>query len=104
MRKTPAFPALFLTGLIAGVTLLTADNAGRGRQANRSAKQSADSIVTPVVGHSWLNHLHIKSSDSSLGRGAGQYAHRRGIAAGRDPTTGRTRGGQRAGHLHVEGP
>ena len=30
-------------------------------------------IVTPVVGPSWLNHLNIKYTDTSLGRGAGRY-------------------------------
>ena len=73
MRKRHAFPALFLAGLIAGAALLTADTASRGRQANKSAEQSADPIVTPVAGPSWLNHLNIKFSESSLGRGAGQY-------------------------------
>jgi mono/diheme cytochrome c family protein len=58
---------------MAGATLLSADNAGYGRQANRSAVQSADAIVTPVVGPSWLHHLNLKFSDSSLGRGAGRY-------------------------------
>lgn len=71
MRKRHALPALFLAGLIAGATLLGADS--RGRQANRSAAQPADSIVTPVVGPSWLNHLKLNFSDSSLGRGAGRY-------------------------------
>ena len=71
MRKRHALPALFLAGLIAGATLLGADS--RGRQPNRSAAQPADSIVTPVVGPSWLNHLKLNFSDSSLGRGAGRY-------------------------------
>ena len=73
MRKRHALPALFLAGLIAGATLLSADNASHGRQANRSAVQSADAIVTPVAGPSWLNHLELKFRDSSLGRGAGRY-------------------------------
>lgn len=73
MRKRQALPALFLAGLIAGATLLSADDASRSRQANRTAVQPADSIVTPVAGPSWLNHLNLKFSDSSLGRGAGLY-------------------------------
>jgi mono/diheme cytochrome c family protein len=73
MRKRHALPALFLAGLIAAATLLSADNGSRGRQATRSAVPPADSIVTPVAGPSWLNHLNLKFSDSSLGRGAGLY-------------------------------
>ena len=73
MRTKHALPALFLAGLIAGATRLSADDASRGRQANRSPAQPQDSMVTPVVGPSWLNHLNVKFSDSSLGRGAGRY-------------------------------
>ena len=82
MRKRHALPALFLAGLIAGTALLSANNASRGRQAKRPAVPSADSIVTPVAGPSWLNHLNLKFSDSSLGRGAGLY--------GPTPTESRT--------------
>jgi mono/diheme cytochrome c family protein len=73
MRKRHAFPALFLAGLISGATLLSADNASHGRQANHSAVQSADAIVTPVAGPSWLNQRKLTFRDSSLGRGAGRY-------------------------------
>jgi mono/diheme cytochrome c family protein len=59
--------------LIAGATLLSADNVNRDPQANQSAVQSADSTVTPVAGPSWLHHLNLTFNDSSLGRGAGRY-------------------------------
>ena len=73
MRKRFALPALFLAGSIAGAALLTADDAISGGQAKQSGGKTADSMVTPVVGPSWLNHLNIKYGDTSLGRGAGRY-------------------------------
>ena len=73
MRKRAALPALFVAGSIAGAALLTADDAISGGQAKQSGGKTAESIVTPVAGPSWLNHLHIKYGDTSLGRGAGRY-------------------------------
>jgi len=73
MSKTSALPALFLAGSIAGAALLGADGSVGDRQAKQSGGKTADSIVTPVAGPSWLNHLNIKYGDTSLGRGAGRY-------------------------------
>jgi cytochrome c5 len=73
MLKRSALPALFVAGSVAGAALLTADNAISGGQAKQSGGKTAESIVTPVAGPSWLNHLHIKYGDTSLGRGAGRY-------------------------------
>ena len=73
MRTPSALRVLILAGSIAGGTLVAADAASSGGQAERSAGKSAESVVTPVVGSSWLNHLNVKYGDTGLGRGAGRY-------------------------------
>ena len=60
MLKRSALPALFVAGSIAGAALLTADDAISGGQAKQSGGKTAEAIVTPVAGPSWLNHLNIK--------------------------------------------
>jgi mono/diheme cytochrome c family protein len=64
---------LLVGGMMVGARVVVTDGAGlRGGQAGRSST-STDPLVTPVSGPSWLNHLGIPYSDTSLGRGAGRY-------------------------------
>ena len=73
MRTHSTLPALFVAASIAGAGLLGARIAADNGQSKGSAAKSAEPIVTPVSGPSWLNHLHLTYRDSGLGRGAGRY-------------------------------
>jgi mono/diheme cytochrome c family protein len=73
MRTLSALSALFVAGSIAGAGLLGADNAVDSGQARGSAAKSAEPVVTPVAGPSWLKYLNLTYRDSSLGRGSGRY-------------------------------
>jgi mono/diheme cytochrome c family protein len=75
MRRTiiRGFAVLVLGGMTVGANGVAAGPDGLpSRQAKRST-ESAEPVVTPVAGPSWLNHLGIRYGDTSLGRGAGRY-------------------------------
>jgi mono/diheme cytochrome c family protein len=72
MRASSALHALYVAGGVAAWALLAATHGVDARQPRRPAAKPSTSVVTPVAGPSWLNHLHI-TNGSSLGRGAGGY-------------------------------
>jgi mono/diheme cytochrome c family protein len=64
---------LLVGGMMVGALVVATDGSGlSGAQTGRSTT-STDPLVTPVSGPSWLNHLGIRYTDTSLGRGAGRY-------------------------------
>jgi mono/diheme cytochrome c family protein len=70
MRTSSTLPVLLIAGSIS-VGVLLADESRD--QAAHTAPKAAEPVVTAVAGPSWLNHLNLRSEDSSLGRGAGRY-------------------------------
>ncbi len=73
MRTLSALPALFIAGPITVAALLGAPHDIDSRQTKGAAAKSAEPVVTPVAGPSWLNQLKLTYRDTSLGRGAGRY-------------------------------
>lgn len=58
---------LAAAGLSAGTLIVAAGD------AQSAGGRTQPSVVTPVTGPSWLNHLGVKYRDTSLGRGSGAY-------------------------------
>jgi mono/diheme cytochrome c family protein len=64
--------ALTWTGILMLVVPLAFETAA-GAQRLPWPNVGEDPIVTPVAGPSWVTHLGIQLSDTSLGKGAGRY-------------------------------
>ena len=64
----------FIAGSIVGATLTIVGTGSSNEQATPPAKtKTREPVVTPVAGPSWLNHLGLRYSDTSLGRSGASY-------------------------------
>ena len=75
MRRTMfwVLVVLLIGGMISGDRSIAAGRDTLLRRRRTHPTRSAEPVVTPVTGSSWLNHLGINYRDTSLGRGAGRY-------------------------------
>jgi mono/diheme cytochrome c family protein len=64
---------LLIGGMFSGNRSSAAGRDPLGRPQANPSNKSAEPVVTPVAGSSWLNHLGINYRDTGLGRGAGRY-------------------------------
>jgi hypothetical protein len=60
-------------GLIAGLIVGAGLTVVSGRDQGASKAGTAEPVVTPVAGPSWLTRLGLTYRDSSLGRGVARY-------------------------------
>ena len=74
MRRTVSCGlSILMVGGIAAVASVIASVDGVLSAQEKQSTRSSEPVVTPVTGPSWLNHLGLPYSGTSLGRGPGRY-------------------------------